>query len=153
MTSRPPLVYIDANILIYLIEGYDEKQTSLLQLASLLDAGRLLPVTSELTVAETLVKPFASPDGTYRQEYNQLFSARSSLRLVPVTRRVLEHCARLRATIGGKLADSIHVATADLEKCSHFLSEDDRIKLPAPIRPAKLSDMAALAALTELDPA
>ncbi len=38
--------------------------------------------------------------------------------------------AEPRATVGGKLAGGIHVATAELFTCSHFLSEDSRIKLP-----------------------
>lgn len=107
--------------------AHEEAVKALLQA---LDDRTVSCATSELTIAEVLVKPFAHPDLRYRKEYEELLSENPGLSVVQISRQVLERSAKLRAAIGGKLADAIHVATADLSGCTHFLSEDSRIKLP-----------------------
>ena len=150
MTARIDNVYIDANIFIYLVEGHASVRSSLEAFADALDSRQLRGVTSELTIAEVLVKPIASTDKAYEQAYRALFSVGTLLKMVPNTRVVLERSAELRATIGGKLADSIHAATADLNSCATFLSEDKRIKLPPQVRLICLADFPQLLkAITE----
>lgn len=50
-------IYLDTNIFIYAIEGYPEYQSILTSLFSLFDEGTYSAVTSELTLAEVLIKP------------------------------------------------------------------------------------------------
>lgn len=52
-------IYVDANIFIYLLEGYPEFIPFLTQFFDLIDRGVIRGVTSELTLAEALVKPMA----------------------------------------------------------------------------------------------
>lgn len=49
--------YLDSNVFIYLLEGYADYAPVLTELFQQFDEGRLQAVTSELTLAETLVKP------------------------------------------------------------------------------------------------
>lgn len=51
-------VYIDTNIWIYSLEGFAPLAPALTALFERIDAGDLAAVTSELTLAEVLVKPF-----------------------------------------------------------------------------------------------
>jgi len=49
-------VYLDTNIWIYAVEAYPSHVNLLTQLFTKIDQGELLAVTSELTIAEVLVK-------------------------------------------------------------------------------------------------
>jgi predicted nucleic acid-binding protein len=49
--------YLDTNIWIYAIEGYSTYAPALTDLFSAIDSHQLQAVTSELTLAEVLVKP------------------------------------------------------------------------------------------------
>jgi predicted nucleic acid-binding protein len=50
-------VYLDANVFIYFLEGFAPASDFLGRLFAEIDAGRIRGVTSELTLAELLVKP------------------------------------------------------------------------------------------------
>ena len=147
MTKRPvPRVYIDTNVLIYIVEGIEPFRSQLGLLVEALDAGGLQGVTSDLTIAEVMVKPFARKDQRYITEYSRLLSGASMLEMRSVDRTVLEHSAKLRAEIGGKLADGIHVATAELAGCSHLVSEDSGIKVPEGMALIKVREIPAMLA-------
>ena len=51
-------IYLDTNIFIYALEGYRIFRTALATLFDALDRQELTAVTSELTLAEVLMKPF-----------------------------------------------------------------------------------------------
>ena len=50
-------LYLDTNIFIYALEGYPKFIASVRALFAAIDEGRIRAVTSELTLAESLVKP------------------------------------------------------------------------------------------------
>lgn len=50
-------VYLDTNIFIYALEGYADFIDDLTELFASIDAGNIRAVTSELTLAEVLVRP------------------------------------------------------------------------------------------------
>ena len=51
-------VYLDTNMFIYTVEGYAPEEAFLRELLAALEGGRFAAVTSELSLAEVLVKPF-----------------------------------------------------------------------------------------------
>ena len=102
--------------------------------------------------AEVLVKPYASGDPGYIAAYERLLSGSPSLQLFPIGRDILEASAKLRAALGGKLADAIHVATASVCDCSHFLTEDARIKVPEGITVVGTGGILEMLAATRPDP-
>jgi hypothetical protein len=51
-------VYLDTNIFIYTVEGYAPEEAFLRELLAALEDGRFTAITSELSLAEVLVKPF-----------------------------------------------------------------------------------------------
>jgi predicted nucleic acid-binding protein len=53
------------------------------------------------------------------------------LSVVPVDRAILVRAASLGPSLGLKLPDAIHVASATATDCDVFLSNDGRIKVPA----------------------
>jgi len=120
-------IYLDTNIFIYALEGYPAFRPILTALFESLDRHELTAVTSELTLAEALVKPLLDRHTEREAAYLHVLQTTSSLLVVPVSRAVLIAAARLRAEAKLKLPDAIHVATAQLSACSTFLTNDTRI--------------------------
>ncbi len=120
-------VYLDTNIFIYALEGYPVFRAILTTVFDALDRHELSAVTSELTLAEVLVKPFLDRHTERQAAYLQVLQPSASLQVVSVSREVLLAAARLRAELGIKLPDAIHVATAQLTGCERFLTNDTHL--------------------------
>jgi hypothetical protein len=65
-------VYLDANILIYALEGFALFSTELQLLFDAIQEGRIHGVTSELSLAEVLVKPMLEDNFELRVAYERL---------------------------------------------------------------------------------
>lgn len=120
-------IYLDTNIFIYALEGYPIFRSVLTTLFNALDRGELTAVTSELTLAEVLVKPLLDHHAERQAAYLQALQPSTSLQIVPVSRDILIAAARLRADTNLKLPDAIHAATTQLTGCAQFLTNDTRI--------------------------
>ena len=129
-------VYLDANVVIYAVEGFADVAAQVQALLAALDAAEIVAVTSELTLAEVLVKPLREQNRAARQAYETFLTPTPVLQTVPISRDVLEAAARLRATTRLKLPDAIHLATARLGGCDSFLTNDDLFKPvgPTPVK-------------------
>ncbi|MBR8840517.1 MAG: PIN domain-containing protein [Stigonema ocellatum SAG 48.90 = DSM 106950] len=136
-------VYLDTNIWIYALEGYPEFIQDLTQLFQNITQGNLSAVTSELSLAEVLVKPFQNQNLIQQQTYKKLISNSQSLSVIPVSRNILIEAARLRASINIKLPDAIHAATAMLTQCSTFITNDQRFQSIPNISVVLLSEISS----------
>ena len=119
--------YLDANVLIAIVEGAPPTahQTAFMQA---LDGNDLAACTSELSLAECLVKPYAERNDQAIEAYLEMLSGRAPLSVLPVTGALLLRAARLRAETRLKLPDAIHLATALETGCATFLSDDRGIR-------------------------
>lgn len=124
------VAYLDTNIVIALVERRHERLRALVERVK---AGRLSLVTSELTLAEVVVLPLRDGDDRLLTRYRDLFSHSDLIASVPITRTILERSGEIRAREGGKLADAIHLATAETSGCRVFLSSDKRIRPRPPM--------------------
>jgi predicted nucleic acid-binding protein len=82
-------VYIDANIVIYAVEGFAAHERVIRALLTAMDDGEITAVTSELTLAEVLVKPKRDVDERLVTAYRTFLEPTSALSLIPVDRAVL----------------------------------------------------------------
>ncbi len=57
LTALGKRVYLDANVFVYAIEGYPQFADGIRELFRKVDQGQVEAITSELTLAEVLVKP------------------------------------------------------------------------------------------------
>ena len=121
-------VYLDTNVIIYVVEGFSDVAAQIRSLLSAMDDAEIVALTSELTIAEVLAKPFKDENETVQQAYKTFLMPTPMLQLAPATRDVLEEAARVRATTHLKLPDAIHLATAKLSGCDSFLTNDDLFK-------------------------
>jgi len=117
-------IYLDANVFIYAVEGLQPFAARLAGLFVRFDRGELHAITSELTVAEVLVKPVRDGNVALRDTFQQMLRSSASITMIPISRQILEHAATLRAGSSVKLPDAIHAATALLEQCATFLTND-----------------------------
>lgn len=96
--------------------------------------------TSELTLAEVLVDPIKLGDSARASAYIDLLKTDEWLEVMPITREILIRSSEVRAGIGNKLPDAIHVATAAACSCNVLLSSDRRLRLPEGIKQIRLED-------------
>ena len=139
-SSTGSMIYVDANLFIYAMEGDD----ALAELANeFFLAMRRTPrtaVTSELTLAEVLPKAM---DEDVRKRYMDLIVWSDIFDVRPITREIILQTAthrRLTATtVAGQttmqnLPDAIHVVTALWSGCHSFVSSDKRLRMPPKLR-------------------
>lgn len=121
-------IYLDTNALISVLEKAGKLDAAQKTLVGEIDKGELEAVTSELTLAECLVKPIAEKDEPLIRAYLSLLAVDSEfVRVSDVSRTVLLEAARIRAGTGVKLPDAIHIATANISQCDAFVSNDRRL--------------------------
>lgn len=138
MTSTPPLVYLDTNIVIRLIEYRDLEVQTFLE--DLYRRGGSI-VTSELTLAEVLVLPFENEDHEMIQTYERFLMTGEGVVVVPVDRAILRLSAAVRAEFGNRAPDAIHVASALEWGCETFLTADKRLRGPKHLAIRNVSDL------------
>jgi predicted nucleic acid-binding protein len=136
-----PRVYLNTNILIYWIEGFSTGAAELQELFDAFAEGRLTGVTSELTLAEVLVRPIADGKHHARVAYERAVRDSAEFAVLPVSREILIRAAGIRARDKLKLPDAIHVATAEFSHCTTFLTNDARLKRLAGFRVVVLSEV------------
>jgi predicted nucleic acid-binding protein len=73
------------------------------------DAGRLQIAVSALTVAEVLTGPLRARDEALTRRYRRVFE---TWQVVDMDLDIAESAARLRASLGLKLADAVQAASA-----------------------------------------
>lgn len=134
-------IYLDTNVWIYALEGYSAFRPELTQLFEQIQAGTLRGVTSELTLAELLVKPHRDQDVAQQARYKKAITNRQNFFIVPVLRDLLIDAAEVRANTQLKLPDAIHAATALRTDCTTFLSNDRQLKKLTTIPVVLLSEV------------
>lgn len=126
-------LYWDTNAFITLVENGGAISDRLGELLERAFDEEISIVTSELTLAELLVRPLREDNAERVYVYRDLFEAAGNVDARSISRDVLLATAQIRADHPSvKLPDAIHIATAELARCSHFLSGDLRL----PVRPA-----------------
>ena len=127
-------VYLDANIVIFVVEEPIPLTAGQFALFTAMEEGLVRAVTSELSLTECLVHPLTINDIGLTSTYEKLLSSEAGVELVPVSREILIRAAHVRARHKLKTPDAIHVASAMSSGATVFLTADGRIKAPPEIR-------------------
>lgn len=115
-------VYLDANAIIYAVEGLVPGLDQ-----SLLDGlaeHRFFGITSELTVLETVVGPRRAGNPKLELIYRRFLRPTVQFVVHPVSTAILEKAIELRAVHNLRTPDAIHVATAMVTQCTVVVSRD-----------------------------
>ena len=121
-------VYLDANGFIYSIERIDPYRSVLDTLWQTVSTRQITVVTSALTLLEVLVKPLQVGDATTATLFRTVLQHTPEVRMLPITQPVLEEAAKLRATLGLRSPDAIHVATALFHSCALMVTNDSAFR-------------------------
>jgi predicted nucleic acid-binding protein len=138
---RGAQVYLDSNIFIALAEGMTSVQALLVEILDGADAGHWRIVTSDLTLAEVLIRPLRLQQATLVQHYEELLGSREGLRMHPVDREILRKAAALAAQGNMKLPDAIHAATAQQCLCQFLITEDKRLRSFDQVQVLRFADL------------
>lgn len=96
-----------------------------------IEAEEIIGVTSEITLAEILVKPLEAEATTVIEAYTDMITPTAGFEVLEVGRALLISAAALRAARRSiRLPDAIHLATALAARCSHFVTADERLHVP-----------------------
>lgn len=117
-------LYLDTNIFIYAFEAQNRWTPVLIELFRLIEAKICESVTSEMTLAELLVKPLRDGNDAMVRRYQDALSPEGMISLVPVDRAILEAAAGIRAEKRIKLFDAIHVASCASARCQYLVTHD-----------------------------
>ena len=134
-------LYLDTNILIYFVEGHPTFSHVLSTLFDAIESGRIEAVTSELTLAEVLVKPLAEGRSAVADVYRQMFDPAAKIKALPIERPTLLLSAEIRARHGGRAFDAIHVASAIRSECRCLSTEDTGMRVPGPLRVVRIVEL------------
>jgi predicted nucleic acid-binding protein len=134
-------VYLDTNAVIYSIERIEPFYTVLLPVWQDVAAHSISVITSELTLLEVLVKPLRTGNQRLEVGFRRLLEHTQGVRLVPLSRSMIERAAQLRATTNLKTPDAIHAATALEYHCALFLTNDPAFRQVPGLPVILLSDL------------
>ena len=118
------MIYLDANVVIRLVEGNAAARAPVEQrLRAAAAAGDADLATSKLSRVECRCKPLQTGDAAVLGMYD-VFFAGAELRLLDVDDAVIEKTTELRAALNVKTPDGIHLASAIVAGASVFLTGD-----------------------------
>lgn len=124
--STPARVYLDSNVLIYLLEDsptWGARAGALLRACA---SRQVDAVVGDAVVAEVMVGALRSPGEELSRQTAELFSD-GPLAVVSHDRSMFLEAARIRAQLGGQLLDALHIATAMAAGCDAVISHDARM--------------------------
>jgi predicted nucleic acid-binding protein len=119
------IVYLDANVVIYLVEHHPTWEPRVVARLGRLAPGDVLAV-SDATRLECLVGPLISGDAGVLADYAAFFSD-PRISVFPVTAAVFERAARIRAAHRFLPLDAMHLAAAVEYGCGLFLTNDAQL--------------------------
>ena len=129
MTKPTPVhvrrLYLDTNILIYLIEGHREFGQAAWQLIADAEAMGAEICTSDLAVCEALIQPYKSKNTDLIKDFEAFLDPdQSQLSLIEFLPSALEQVPELAASCGLKLVDAMHLSLALQAGCDGFATND-----------------------------
>ncbi len=133
-------LYLDSNIIIYLVEGNAELGELVLAAFREIEANTITLYTSEITVTECLNGAHRAGLEELAQKYLELLSSEEFIVLLPVDSDICIEAARIGAEHRLKTVDSIHLASATLAGCQALLTNDGGFKSTKSVQAIQLSE-------------
>jgi predicted nucleic acid-binding protein len=127
LSAAHPRIAIDANVLIYVLEGILPIGLAARELIDAADSGTIEASLSSVGQVEVLAGPAQAGDAVrFETMAEEIRSLR--LRLIPLDAVIAEDAAWLRGDGRLELADAIHVASAKAAGATAFVTNDLSIR-------------------------
>ena len=121
-------VLLDSVALIYFLDQVPPYFDAASEIFLRINAGDLVAVISAMALAEVLVDAHREGDAARARAISSTLRSYPNLTLRNVDVEVGETAAELRASLGLRTADAVHVATGLLDGASWFVSNDLRLR-------------------------
>jgi len=121
-------IYIDTNLFIYFLDHNTEFFSISAEILAATEQGKIFAFTGDITVAETLVKPYQINDLSLISAVKSFFFADNFLSIIPHDSATFDLSAQVRAKYSMKFADALHYATAIKSGCEIFITNDKGIR-------------------------
>jgi predicted nucleic acid-binding protein len=131
---------LDTAPFIYYIEDIAPYADLLDPVFSLLEKHDLRAVTSTVTFAEILTKPFADKNFSLADEIKFTLKSFSSLSVASIDEKLAEAAALIRARHAIRLPDALQIAAAIQGEATLFITNDKRLKKVHGVEALVLSD-------------
>jgi predicted nucleic acid-binding protein len=138
--ERHKIIGLDTATFIYYIEDVAPYADLLHPVFSLVERHALRAVTSTVTLAEILTKPFADKNFSLADEIKFTLKSYSSLSVAPIDEKLGEVAALIRARYTIRLPDALQVAAAVHGEATLFVTNDKRLKKFDALQVLLLSD-------------
>ncbi len=122
------LVLLDTPAFIYFFERHARYRAAALQWFERIASGGLAACASVLMLAELLVPHYRAGDASAARELAETVRFLAGLEVFPVSARVAEGAARLRAQYNLHTPDAIHAATALAAGAAWIVTNDRRLR-------------------------
>jgi predicted nucleic acid-binding protein len=133
-------VYLDANVVIHLAEGSKPHTAALAAFMADLRGQCFTAVTSALTLAE-LLAPALRQDRWSEAKRLRAFVEEGPIEMIDPTREAYAEAARTRSEFDLSTLDALHVACAVEAGCTIFLTQDQAIRVPYPLKLLRLEKL------------
>jgi predicted nucleic acid-binding protein len=138
--EKHKIIGLDTAPFIYYIEDVAPYADLLDPVFTLLENDVLRAVTSSVTLAEILTKPFADKNFSLVDELKFTLKSFSSLSITPVDEKLAEAAALIRARCMIRLPDAMQLAAAIQAGATLFVTNDKRVKRLDAVQVLVLSD-------------
>ena len=138
--TKHKIIGVDTAPFIYYIEDISPYADLLDPVFNLLENHALRAVTSTVTIAEILTKPFADKNFSLADEIKFTLKSLSSLSVASIDEKLAEAAALIRARYTIRLPDALQVAVAMQGEATLFLTNDKRVKKVDAVEVLVLSD-------------
>ncbi len=138
--EKHKIIGLDTAPFIYFIEDVAPYADLLDPVFNLLESHALRAVTSTVTFAEILTKPFADKNFSLADEIKFTLQFFSSLSVASIDEKLGEAAALIRARYKIRLPDALQVAAAIQREATLFLTNDKRVKKVDAVEVLVLSD-------------
>jgi uncharacterized protein len=122
MGLEPTKVYLDACIVIYLLEAHLQFGSTVRHAFETAENRQFC--ISPLVELECLVVPLRTENAALVQRYEDFFQQQIILNIEP---SIYRHAAELRSRHRLKTPDALHLATANYYGCTELWTNDDRL--------------------------
>jgi predicted nucleic acid-binding protein len=139
--EKHAIIGLDTAPFIYFVEDVAPYADLLDPVFGLLESHAVRAVTSTVTVAEILTKPFTDKNFSLADEIKFTLNAFSSLSIISVDEKLAEAAALLRARYMIRLPDALQVAAAIQGEATLFLTNDKRVKKVDALQVLVLSEL------------
>lgn len=116
----------DSDCIIYFVDPnpeFDQRMTAIFhEIAS----GRIIGLTSTLTLTEGLVRPLNNGDAQTAQRYRNLLLNSNDFQVLPISADIAEIAADMRVRYNLRTPDALQVATAIHAGCDAFLTNNGK---------------------------